>query len=161
MAKQYKCYFCKELINEKELYEYIDEKGNKKRSHNECYRNYIDRKEFYSYLYKILDIPSIDARTVFMIDNNRKNGYNYSVMLHALKIKQDAIVSNFSKGWGYTLAILKNQLPFSYRELEKERKLKEKQTKTDLVNKQEEVIISAKSNQPETKILDCEDISDL
>jgi hypothetical protein len=40
-------------------------------------------------------------------------------MLHALKMKERPMVDNFSKGWGYLLAILRNQLPFSYKEIKK------------------------------------------
>jgi len=132
--KNHKCYFCKIEDNENNLTKV--EVGDKtklfKYAHQKCYQNYLDRKEFFSYLHEALDIPKLDKRTVMTINSINKD-YSYEIMLHALKVKEKVMLEKFEKGFPYILAILKNQLPFSYKEIKKQKEYK-KRTNVDINN---------------------------
>ncbi len=120
--KTKKCHFCKIEDNENNLIrvEVGDKTKLKKYAHEKCYKNYLDRKEFFSYLHESLDIPKLDRYTVMNI-NTIAQDYSYEVILHAFKVKEKPMIDNFSKGWNYLLAILRNQLPFSYKEIKKQK----------------------------------------
>jgi hypothetical protein len=126
--KNRKCHFCKIEDQETNLIrvEVGDKTKLKKYAHQECYKKYLDRKEFFSYLHEALDIPKLDRWTVMNINSIGQN-YSYEVMLHALKVKQNVMLEKFEKGFPYILAILKNQLLFSYKEIKKQQKEKELQ----------------------------------
>jgi transposase-like protein len=120
--KTKKCHFCKaeREIDKLEKVEVGDKTKLQKYACPECKKNYLDRKEFFSYFHEALDIPKMDRWTVMNI-NTIAQDYNYEVMIHALKIKEKAMLNNFEKGFPYILAILKNQLPFSHKEIKKQK----------------------------------------
>lgn len=118
----YKCCYCKQPINENELVEFETGKKNivKKRSHMTCRSKILARKAFFDLFLDVLDVPSLDKRTVLLIDSFHRKGYQWDVITHALLEKKKPIVDNFQKGTPYIVAILQNQLPFSYKIIEKQ-----------------------------------------
>jgi hypothetical protein len=128
MNKKPKCYYCKNIIeNEYIQFEVGIKIKQKKYAHQNCRENSLQRKKFFETLYEILDIPSCDKRTIIYIESIHKKGFSWLCMLHALNIKGNVMNINFEKGWGYVLAILQQQLPFSYKEIQKLKKEKELQ----------------------------------
>ena len=109
-----KCFLCKGESGENELIR--KEIGNKKlierNVHPKCYENYISRKKFFEYLFDEIDFPLLEKDTMIIINKLGKK-YGFKIMLHALKIKKQAIIDNTDKGYRYFLAIISKQLPFS------------------------------------------------
>lgn len=169
MSKLYKCIYCKEDIEPQDLVEFMTPKGKQlKRSHYKCRRKAELKQEFYDYLLKeVLDIPKIeDKRTFFVVDNLAKD-YSWTVMIHALKTKEEPIRENFTKGWQYIMAILKNQLPISHTELKRQKQLekeKEKMKKQQEEVKQNEIKdikVYTHKRKPTKQVIEVEDLSTL
>ena len=129
--KYYKCIYCKQLIeNEDELVQFETGDKNKiiKRAHIKCREKVLERKKFFELFLSVLDVPSIDKKTVLLIDSYNKKGYDWQIMSHALIAKKQPIVDNFTdKGIPYIIAIFTNQLPISYKIIQKQRENKKKQ----------------------------------
>lgn len=134
----YKCTYCKCEIEPDELIQW--ESGvktiTKKRAHKNCRQNAIDRKEFYNVLWDILDSPAVEGNTIYTkFESLHKSGFSWSVMTHAIKNKAKAISEGFSKGWGYTIAIIQNQLPHSFREVQKQKeRILSEEKETNIIN---------------------------
>lgn len=127
--KIYKCKYCKQYIdNPDELEEWFSGKDNKtiNRAHKKCRKPVLQRKEFYDTLWEMLDAPKVEGNSIFTkFESMIHNGYSWPVLLHAIKEKEKAIKEHFhSKGWGYTLGIIQNQLPFSHKEIKKQNEIK-------------------------------------
>jgi hypothetical protein len=125
-----KCYYCKKILNTNDIIEKFEvgiKTKQKKYAHKDCRENSLQRKEFFETLYKILEIPSCDKRTIIYIESIHKKGFSWLCMLHALNIKGNIMNKHFEKGFPYIIAILRNQLPFSYKEIKKQQKEKELQ----------------------------------
>ena len=169
--KYYKCIYCKQLIeNEDELVQFETGDKNKiiKRAHIKCREKVLERKKFFELFLSVLDVPSIDKKTVLLIDSYNKKGYDWQMMSHALIAKKQPIVDNFTdKGIPYIIAIFTNQLPVSYKIIQKQREnqrksniIKEKINKLQL---EEDKIITVNNNKQhkDSEVIKCEDISDL
>lgn len=127
--KVFKCKYCKEYItNPNQLVEWQSGKDNKNtnRAHNNCREKVLERKEFYDYLWEILDSPKVEGNSIFTkFESIIHNGYTWPELTHAIKTKQTVIKKYFGeRGWGYTLGIIQNQLPFSHKEVKKQQEIK-------------------------------------
>lgn len=131
--KNKKCFLCKVLDSEDNLIKAeIGDKNKVERNvHPQCYGNYINRKMFFEYLFDEIDFPQLDRDTMIIINKLGKK-YGFKIMLHALKIKKQAIIDNADKGYRYFLAIINKQLPFSEKEIK--RNEKEKLNKPKIIN---------------------------
>lgn len=140
--KNHKCHFCKELDNEDNLIraEIGDKTKLKKYAHEKCYQNYLDRKEFFKLLREEIDFPKLDENTSIMI-NSMGKCYGYEIMLHALTTKKQAVIDNMNKGFRYFIGIIKNQIPFSEKVIQKQQKEKEFKPKTINESNMEEIFI--------------------
>jgi len=92
--------------------------GKERNVHPFCYNDRVCRNSFFELLFGEIDFPKLDKDTSIIINKLGKK-YGFDVMLHALKIKQKAIIDNKSKGYRYFLAILSKQVPFSEKEIER------------------------------------------
>lgn len=126
-AKQYKCYYCKNYIPKDLLVEWEGKTGIKYRACQPCRQERLDRAKFFQYYCEALDIPKSDKKTVMTCDKWKKDGYSYSVILHALKSKENEVKKFYkTKGVPYIMGIIRNQLNLSYKIL-KDKKLAEKE----------------------------------
>jgi hypothetical protein len=129
-VKEHRCYLCKLIDKEENLIkgEVGREKIQSKWVHPDCYNNYLDRKKFYIYLLEVLDIPATNKTTVLTVDALAKQ-YSWKILIHALKNKEEIIVKKFNEldnGLPYIIAIIRNQLPMSYRDIQREKMNKPK-----------------------------------
>ena len=117
--KQFKCTYCKQLFLEDQLVEWFSEpkketsEPKKVRACVPCRQEKLDRKEFIKTLEEWLGIPLLSAEAVKQINYWVGQGYEYKVMLHALKTKKNDIIKNKNKPEVYVLAIIRNQLNLS------------------------------------------------
>jgi len=168
--KIHRCHYCKELLDINNDNIITFEMGKKTikevEAHDYCRQPVINRKEFYDWLLKILDVPSVDKYTVMSLDSLQKSGYNWDVIKHAVRTKLKTIQDNFSKGMAYMCGIIRNQCPISYKEYKKEEELKQyqecfkKQVEDSKYNKVK-IINITKKEETVKDLISLEDISTL
>ena len=116
--KPIKCHFCKQIIEGEPVEVNTGVKNIVvKKAHLECKNNYIQRKEFFEYVIKTLNILKIQDRSFIVAVNQFAKDYGWNIVRDAFEVKEQAIKDNFKIGWRYITAILRNQLDISYRDL--------------------------------------------
>jgi hypothetical protein len=121
--KLYKCNYCHKDIPIEQFTEWFSGGKDPKpiRAHIKCRQPVLERKEFYDWLLVILEVPSVDKDCVIALNLLFSNGYSWEVLKHAIRAKQKDILANFSKSSRYWCAIIRNQCPISFKEVEREK----------------------------------------
>jgi len=118
LSKPIKCHFCKQVIEGEPVEVNTGVKNIViKKAHQNCKNNYVQRKEFFEYVIKTLDILKIQDKNFIVNVNQFAKDYGWNVVRDAFEVKEQAIKDNFKIGWRYITAILRNQLDISYRDL--------------------------------------------
>jgi len=135
--KQYKCCYCKEIFDVEDIVEFESGKVKrvKKRACRPCKArvdfNKLYKDKFYKLLMDLLQVKQLDKTTYITLEQIQKQ-YNWEVMYCAVNSSQEAIKKNIDKPAPYFVGIIRNQLPYSERDLEKEKtnkiKTEEKQS---------------------------------
>jgi len=131
--KTKKCHFCKIEDSEDNLIraEVGDKIKLKKYAHEKCYQNYLFRKSFFELLHEKINFPKLEKDEIIII-NTMGKCYGFKIMHHALTSKEQAIIDNMNKGFPYFLGILKNQIRFSEKIIQRQQK--EKEFKPKIIN---------------------------
>lgn len=167
MSKIYKCVYCKKPI-ENDLIEFEQgiKKKVKKRAHQECRKEVLYKNEFYDKLFKLLEIRPLKDNNFYVIVNKMISNYSWEIAFHALNYKTKDIKKNAHMPIPYILKIISNQIPFSERDVKKEKEIKKKQKEIKQIKEQqklqeEEIIIVKSKPKEKTQVVQCEDISNL
>lgn len=126
MSRVYKCFYCKNFINEKDLIEFEHGKTKKtiKRAHKNCREKTEQRNKFFKYFFEeLLEIPQVSDKKTYIDISDLGKQFSWKVMFHAVKTKEKMLLDNFSKGWPYIIGIIKNQLPFSKKDIDKQKEI--------------------------------------
>jgi len=126
MPREYKCHYCKEILDEEtdNIVEFIigKTKPQTKRAHKSCRQSVLDKHEFYKLLYDVLEVISLEDKRIFQsFDELNKKGYSWRVMTRTLISKEKSVKQNLIKGVNYCLAIIRNSIPEVYRKAQEER----------------------------------------
>lgn len=126
MSKIYKCIYCKEPIedeNELVIFEQGIKKKVKKKAHVKCRNEVLFKKEFFDTLFSFLEIRPIEDKNFYIVINNIRNKYTWEIMLHSLKVKENDIRKNIHMPIPYINKIISSQLPFSERDIYKQKSI--------------------------------------
>jgi len=116
-----KCYYCKEEINLEDQvnFQIGVTKIINKYAHKICRQQNIVKENLRKDICKILDVPLIDNRLVLSLYNKINKEITYEVMINAIKTKKQPLIDNLDKPWSYRAKIVENQLPASYKKIQK------------------------------------------
>lgn len=166
-----KCYWCKETVPIEEAFT-NDTGKTKQKGHEECYVKAQEKKEqrernakFYykleDKLKEIFKYPELPGTVRKNINYLVKNGYEYDVILYALKLGEKGIYKNLDKGWPYHFAIIQNNLNAAMN-AKKKWQIEQSQKKFKKENKPEkEIIIKKKQEKTISPVKDKFDIANL
>lgn len=121
--KSIKCWHCKKAI--KDLNNIVKIQVGRKElreelAHYECRKVFLERKEFYEWLKKKLDMPIASPYLRSSIEELNKN-YSWEVIKRTIDKNIDDINNGMIKGIPYIVAILKNNCHKYHLEIEKEK----------------------------------------
>lgn len=136
MSRIYKCAYCKKPIEDNLVeFEQGQIKKIKKRAHQSCRNEVLCKNEFFDKFFELLEIRPLKDQHFYIIINKMKSNYSWEIVLHALNYKAEDVKKNAHMPIPYILKIISNQLPFSERDVKKQKEIKEKQKELQLNNK--------------------------